>query len=262
MARVFVVPGMSAMCAVVHRFMVAMSGALCWARGTLRLGMFRVSGLNRSRGEGAMMVMVFMHVTLSLSSRVWSATVNLSTDTMDDGACLDHYSDGGPRRLGSSKCGHTMTNPLFKALPGLAGTLLLAMALAAPALGQAAGDSAAVAGVVAQYHKALASGDSATALALLAEDAVILESGGVESLQEYRSHHLPADIAFAQTVKTTRSPVRVTVRGEVAWTHATSTARGKYRGKTVSSTGAESMVLTRGAEGWTIRAIHWSSRDG
>jgi uncharacterized protein (TIGR02246 family) len=159
--------------------------------------------------------------------------------------------DGCPRHYGSG----------FKALLKLGGALLPAMALGAPASAQAAPDSVAVAGVVERYHHALAAGDSAAALALLAPDAVIIESGGVESLQEYRSHHLPVDIAFARTVKTTRSPVRVTVRGEVAWTHATSTAWGPYRGKILHSTGAETMVLTRGADGWTISAIHWSSHD-
>jgi len=132
---------------------------------------------------------------------------------------------------------------------------------AAPALAQVPDDSTAVAGVVARYHHALAAGDSALAVALLSPNAMILESGEVESLREYRSHHLPADIAFARAVKANRSPVHVTVRGDVAWTHATSTTRGIYRGKPVNATGAESMVLSRRADGWTISAIHWSSHD-
>jgi ketosteroid isomerase-like protein len=148
---------------------------------------------------------------------------------------------------------------LRKALPRLAGALLPVLTLTAPALAQVAGDSMTIAGAVERYHSALASGDSAAALALLAQDAVIIESGVVESRQEYRSHHLPADIAFARAVKTARSPVRVTIRGGAAWTHATSTTRGIYRGKTVNSTGAESMVLTWEGDGWTIRSIHWSS---
>ena len=41
-------------------------------------------------------------------------------------------------------------------------------------------DSAAVAAVVGGFHDALARGDSAAALALLAPDVRILESGGVE----------------------------------------------------------------------------------
>lgn len=48
--------------------------------------------------------------------------------------------------------------------------------------------------------------------------------------------HLPADIAFARAVKANRSPVHVTVRGDVAWTNATSMTRGVYRGKPIEAT--------------------------
>lgn len=134
-------------------------------------------------------------------------------------------------------------------------------ALTAPAWGQPTSDSVAIAQVVERYHRALAEGDSAAALALLAEDVVIVENGRVESRQEYRSHHLSADIAFAQAMKATRSPIRVAVQGDAAWTIATSTTRGTYRGRTVNSTGAELMVLTRRVDGWRIKAIHWSSHN-
>lgn len=123
-----------------------------------------------------------------------------------------------------------------------------------------ANDSAAVLAVVERYHDALARGDSTTALSLLARDAVILESGGFETRAEYRSHHLPGDIAFARAVRRERGPIRVTIQGDVAWVSSTSTSRGEYRGRTVNSAGAELMVLSRGPDGWWIRAIHWSSR--
>ena len=125
---------------------------------------------------------------------------------------------------------------------------------------RAVDDSAAVAAVVERYHGALRSGDSAVALALLANDAVILESGGIERREEYRSHHLPADIAFARAVPGTRGPLRALVHGDIAWVTSTSTAQGQYRGQPVNSTGAELMVLSRERDGWKIRAIHWSSR--
>ena len=183
---------------------------------------------------------------------------------------LHGFPDGSRQRIAGI---HRSTNflsvrvPLRIPLPPLAAirrtgsALVLLTALAAPAQAQVLSDSMAVAGVVHRYHHALAAGDSALALALLSPNAIVVESGAVESLREYRSHHLPADIAFARAVKAHRSPVHVIVRGDVAWTNATSTTRGTYRGKTVNSTGAESMVLARGADGWTISAIHWSSRD-
>jgi uncharacterized protein (TIGR02246 family) len=126
---------------------------------------------------------------------------------------------------------------------------------------QAPGDSAAVAAVVTKFHAALAAGDSAAALALLADDAVILESGGVESRAEYRSHHLRSDIQYEQAVKIDRGPIRVRIHGDVAWTSATSQAKGEMSGRSVNSRSAELMVLVRTPAGWQISAIHWSSRQ-
>lgn len=150
-------------------------------------------------------------------------------------------------------------------------TVLLAFAAAgaasaSPALAQheghgATGDSAAVASVVAKYHEALAMGDSAAALALLADDAVILESGGVETRAEYRAHHLPGDIRFAKAVPSKRGTVNVKIHGDVAWTTATSTTQGEMNGRAINSTGAELMVLVRTPAGWKISAIHWSSQN-
>lgn len=81
--------------------------------------------------------------------------------------------------------------------------------------------------VGARFHSALGSGDSAAALGLLDRDAIILESGAVETRDEYRSHHLPADIEFARAVKSKQSILIVSRRAE---------------------------------SGWKIAAIHWPSR--
>lgn len=121
-------------------------------------------------------------------------------------------------------------------------------------------DSADVAATVHAYDRALREGDSTAALALLASDAVVLESGGIETREEYRSHHLQGDIAFARAVPSQGSPVSVKVRGDVAWAWSTSTTQGEYRGRQINSAGAELMVLTRTPSGWMISAIHWSSR--
>lgn len=122
-------------------------------------------------------------------------------------------------------------------------------------------DSAAVVATVERYHAALVAGDSAAALSLLASDAVVLESGGMETRAQYREHHLPADIEFARAVARERGPIHVTVRGDAAWAASTSTVTGEIRGREIDSRGAELMVLTRTAVGWRISAIHWSSRS-
>lgn len=123
------------------------------------------------------------------------------------------------------------------------------------------GDSAAVAAVVERFHAAVAAGDSSTVLQLLADDAVVLESGGMETRAEFRTHHLPADIAFARAVHSERGAVGVTVAGDAAWAWSTSTTHGTYSDRPVDSANAELMVLARTPAGWRIRAVHWSSRS-
>ena len=105
-----------------------------------------------------------------------------------------------------------------------------------------------------------ATGDKAKALSLLAPDAVILESGGIESRAEYASHQLPEDIEFEKAVSSTRGALQVTVSGTSAWTAATSTTHGQFKGRAINSAGAESIVLTKRDGVWRIRSIHWSSR--
>ena len=121
-------------------------------------------------------------------------------------------------------------------------------------------DVAAVEKTVRSYHEALAAGNPNGALQLLAPDVVVLESGGLETREEYRSHHLAGDIEFAQAVTTRRSAIQVTVSGDVAWASSTSETQGNFRNRAVNLTGAELMVLSKTNKGWVIRAIHWSSR--
>lgn len=139
--------------------------------------------------------------------------------------------------------------------------ILLGTAAASPAQARMGADSTAVVRVVDQYHRALAAGDTAAALHLLEADAVILESGGLETRSEYVSHHLPGDIAFARAVTRERGPIEVRVNGNTAWATSTSTTVGEYGERSINSQGAELMVLTRAEDEWKIVAIHWSSRN-
>jgi ketosteroid isomerase-like protein len=121
-------------------------------------------------------------------------------------------------------------------------------------------DRAAIESTVAAYHRALAEGDRAAAERLLADDVIVLESGGSEDKAHYMEHHLPGDMAFAAAVPRERGPMKVTVVGDVAWVTSTSLTRGTYRDREIDSTGAELMVLVRHDGEWRIHAIHWSSR--
>jgi len=163
---------------------------------------------------------------------------------------------------------HTVHHRAGRILTQVAAVAIIPVLAALPAESQTTSDSAtrgtgadstAVIAAVERYHRALAEGDTAAALSLLASDVMVLESGEVETGDEYRSHHLPADIQFARAVPSVRGPLRVVLRGDVAWAISTSRTRGEYRGRSIDSQGAELMVLTREGSGWMIRAIHWSS---
>jgi len=122
-------------------------------------------------------------------------------------------------------------------------------------------DSADVVATVDRYHAALAAGDSVAVAGLLAPDALILETGGVETRAQYLGGHLRGDIAFAAAVPRERGPISVQLRGDVAWATSTSTTKGDYRGRAINSVSAELMILVRTGQGWRIAAIHWSSRN-
>lgn len=104
------------------------------------------------------------------------------------------------------------------------------------------------------------SADSVAALKLLASDVQILESGDLENLEHYRSHHLRADMAFSRAVPSQTTDSSVVVNGDVAWVVGMSRNTGMFQERAINSVGAELMVLSRTSEGWRICAIHWSSR--
>jgi ketosteroid isomerase-like protein len=125
----------------------------------------------------------------------------------------------------------------------------------------AASDSADVVAAVEAFHQALQSADTAAVRELLADDVLVAESGGLETREEYLSHHLPGDMAFAAAVAREPGPRHVTIRGDVAWVTSTSRTTGTYRDRAIDASGAELMVLARDDGRWRIQAIHWSSRQ-
>jgi hypothetical protein len=101
------------------------------------------------------------------------------------------------------------------------------------------------------------------AMQLLAADVRILESGGSQGREEYRTEHLAADIAYARAVPSTTTSSQITVLGDAAWVASSTTTVGEFNGRPVNSVGVELMVLRRVPGGdrgqWVIEAIHWSS---
>jgi ketosteroid isomerase-like protein len=139
--------------------------------------------------------------------------------------------------------------------------LVLAMIVAAPAAAQqATPDETAVRAVVAAFGKALASGDSTAALALLHPDVVIFEGGGWETLEDYRRGHLRADMSALQSLKQETLRDVIKVSGDLALSTREYSTTGQRGERVIDNVGAESMVLLRTPTGWKIRHIHWSSR--
>ena len=139
---------------------------------------------------------------------------------------------------------------------------LLFTSMISPLMAQTpANDEASVAAAVKAFHSAFASGNAGDVMRFIAEDALMMEGGNIETRDQYEKSHLPADIAFEKEVSAKRTPVRVVVRGDTAWVTTSADFVGTFQGKPVDFQGLELMVLSREPAGWRIRAIHWSSRN-
>jgi ketosteroid isomerase-like protein len=140
-------------------------------------------------------------------------------------------------------------------------SLLIAPILVAVTLNaQAPADSAAVTTAVTAFHVAVKSGNAAAAQVLLADDAIFMESGGIETRAEYIANHLPEDIKFEKAVTSAWKAYKVTVQGDVAWATSTEDITGTFEERPVNLAVVELMVLSRQNGAWKIRSISWSSR--
>jgi ketosteroid isomerase-like protein len=116
------------------------------------------------------------------------------------------------------------------------------------------------AATVDSFHAALRRGDTAAAAALLTDDALIFEGGGVErSKAEYAAHHLPADAAFSREVTSTATRRSGNAAGNLAWVATEGRTTGTYKGKALKLVTTETVVLRRAGRSWKIVHIHWSS---
>ena len=117
-----------------------------------------------------------------------------------------------------------------------------------------------VAAVLESFYGAIKRGDAQAAMSVIAPDALFVESGKLETREQYEMNHLPADIDFEKQVTGKRDPLRITFKDDAAWVVATTAYDGKFEGAPVQFVSAQLMVLTRDADAWKIRSIHWSSR--
>lgn len=110
------------------------------------------------------------------------------------------------------------------------------------------------------FHAAVGRGDTRAAAALLADDALIFESGGAERTKaEYAAHHLAADAEFSKSVSSDVTRRAGNAAGSLAWVASEGRTTGTYKGKPLDLLTTETMVLRRTGGGWRIVHIHWSS---
>ena len=120
----------------------------------------------------------------------------------------------------------------------------------------------AAAAAVDAFHAALKRGDARAAAAVLAEDALIFESGEAEhSKAEYAAHHLPADAEFSRGVSSVVTRRSGRSDGNLAWIASEGRTTGTYQGRVIDSLSTETMILRRVGRSWKIIHIHWSSRS-
>ncbi len=113
--------------------------------------------------------------------------------------------------------------------------------------------------VAAQFHAALTAGNADGASALLSAKALVYESGHAETRDEYISHHLAADIAFAKATQRTVKNTQQHCDESMCVLMQSSETTGTVKGKSVRYVGQETMVLRREGDAWKIQHVHWSS---
>lgn len=133
-----------------------------------------------------------------------------------------------------------------------------AATVGAPTISEAAQPAVAA---VEDFSRALKAGDFKRVGELLADDVLILESGGAErSREEYLGHHAISDAAFLAGAHSALKHRTARVEGDLAWIGSESELHAEKDGKAMTLLSTETMVLRRTDAGWRIVHIHWSSR--
>ena len=109
------------------------------------------------------------------------------------------------------------------------------------------------------FYGAMKAGDNAKAMSMIAADAYFVESGRLETREQYEKDHLPADIEFEKQVSGKRGPLRIRINGDTAWVIAPTEFVGTFNGRDLAFVSSQLAVLTREEAGWRIQSIHWSS---
>ncbi len=136
----------------------------------------------------------------------------------------------------------------------------LLILLSGTALAQTNQTEKSVLNTLRDFKTAIIDNDSEAATNLLADDALILEGSGMETKEEYLSHHFHSDGKFLKAMDHEILTQKVTIEGTTAWVSTMSAMKGTYSKREMDMTSLELTVLKKEDDDWKITAIHWSSR--
>jgi mono/diheme cytochrome c family protein/ketosteroid isomerase-like protein len=111
------------------------------------------------------------------------------------------------------------------------------------------------------FHHALAEGDRDAALALLHENATILEGGNLQTRDAYASGHLDGDMAFMQQVDAETLSRDVSADDSQATVTTRTRMTGEYEGNPVDTVSLETAALVATDSGWRISSLVWSQPE-
>jgi len=115
--------------------------------------------------------------------------------------------------------------------------------------------------VMESFYEAILAGDGGAAMRLIAPEAVFVESGIVETRDQYEQNHLPRDIEFEGkfTGGRDREIMRMGADGDLAWILATTHYDGTFEDFPLAFDSLQLMVLSHESGEWLIESVHWSS---
>ncbi|MBO6585575.1 MAG: nuclear transport factor 2 family protein [Gracilimonas sp.] len=110
------------------------------------------------------------------------------------------------------------------------------------------------------FKTAIVENDSEAASNVMADDVLILEGSGMETKEEYLSHHFHSDGKFLKAMDREILTQKISIEGNTAWVSTVSSMKGTYSEREIDLTSLELAVLKKAGSDWKITAIHWSSR--
>lgn len=110
------------------------------------------------------------------------------------------------------------------------------------------------------FKAAIIDNDSEAASNVMADDVLILEGSGMETKEEYLSHHFHSDGKFLKALNREILTQKISLEGNTAWVSTVSSMKGTYSEREIDLTSLELAVLKKEGSDWKIAAIQWSSR--